>query len=896
MLFERKNVMTHTTILVSLAKPIALGYILGFSVMTATQPVDAQAVVPDGTLNTQVTRSGNTFTIDNGTISGTNLFHSFREFSIPTGGTALFNNAADIQNIFSRVTGSSVSNLDGLIQANGTANLFLLNPNGILFGSNAQLNMGGSFVGTTANRIRFADGTEFSAVNSSQPPLLTISAPIGLQFGQNPAAIAVQGATLQVNPKQTLALVGGTLTSQSSTLSVADGHLALGSVGDNATVSLSPTQAGWAFNYQGVQSFQDLQLTQGTTLNATDGGSIQVQGRRVHLLEGSNVQSNANSVNPGQPLQVSASESVLLDGGSWISTSTTLQRGGDVQITALQVALRNESFIFSSTSGEGKGGEITLQASTIDVIGASNGDDGSSYIVAVTNGSGTGGNLTINADRLSAKGWLSIVSYTLADGDAGNLTINAQRFEALDGAQIHGSTFGAGKAGTVTVNATESIELRGSNAFTGSSGASERFSTGLFASSEPGATGDGGNVLINTGRLSITQGAKVAVNVVNAGDAGNIVIRANEIEVADPIVDFTGAISGIVASIGEGATGKGGLLDIQANQLRVWNGGQITASTNGQGDAGAIKIQANTIDLMGNSLDGQYRSSISARSSTAFSSGSITVKSDRVSLQDGAEISVSNSSTGNSGILAINTNRLTLDNDARLLAEVNGGTQGNIQIQARDLLMLRRGSNIETNATGASTGGNITINAPNIVGLENSNIIANATQGRGGNIDITTQGIIGLAFRNTLTPQLDPANDITASSEFSLNGTVRINNIGVDPNAGLVELPVDFTDASQQIAQGCSPTEGSSFIVSGRGGMPQNPLEQMRGENSWADIRDLSAFSHKTVSNASITPEPPLREATSWHRNPQTGKVELIAARPAQLTGSATCSRVTTHE
>jgi filamentous hemagglutinin family protein len=149
-------------------------------------------VVRDNTLGTTVNSTGNIFTINGGTRSGNNLFHSFSQFSVPKGGAAIFNNATNVQTIFSRVTGSQLSTIDGILKSSGRANLFLMNPNGIVFGPNAKLNLGGSFIGTTASTIKFEDGLEFNTVNTT-PALLSVKVPIGLQMGTNPRAITVQG-------------------------------------------------------------------------------------------------------------------------------------------------------------------------------------------------------------------------------------------------------------------------------------------------------------------------------------------------------------------------------------------------------------------------------------------------------------------------------------------------------------------------------------------------------------------------------------------------------------------------------------------------------------------------------------------------------------------------------
>ena len=148
-------------------------------------------ITPDGSLPSNVNRQGNVTEITGGEQAGSNLFHSFQDFSVPTGNEAFFNNAIDIDNILSRVTGGNISSIDGLIRANGTANLFLINPAGIIFGDNARLDLGGSFFGSTATGITFEDGTEFVSTNTV--PALTINAPIGLNLRRTSGNISSTG-------------------------------------------------------------------------------------------------------------------------------------------------------------------------------------------------------------------------------------------------------------------------------------------------------------------------------------------------------------------------------------------------------------------------------------------------------------------------------------------------------------------------------------------------------------------------------------------------------------------------------------------------------------------------------------------------------------------------------
>jgi filamentous hemagglutinin family protein len=817
-----------------------LGF-LGFA-LGGIGSVQAQQVVPDSSLNTQVTRSGDAFTITGGSTAGTNLFHSFREFSVPTRGSAIFNNATTIQNIFSRVTGGSVSNIDGAIRANGTANLFLLNPSGILFGPNASLNIGGSFIGTTANSIKFADGVEFSATNATGTPLLTMSVPVGLQMGQNPGAITVNNtghqltgsisATLtnrapnlvglQVVPGQTLALVGGDLTLNGGVLTVPGGQVDLRAIGQQSTLS----QVG-------------LQMING----------------RWQLI----------------PDQVLPTGQIRFLNRAFVNANGT-GRGG-VQLWGGNLIMQDGSVVSLENRGSQASGTIELHiTNAIDLIGAAPNTILASGIYADARSAGRGSNILVNTQKLTLKDGGALLARAYATGDSGSVTINASSIDFFDSQRndilgtIGSRTRASGNGNDVTIN-TEFLRIHGggiiSSAVTGNGNGSRR----------------GGNILINASesvelRLfsSESNDAVISASAVSKdGDAGNITLNTSRL-----LLDGGALISSSVYG-----TGTGGTITVNAAESVSLNGRRFSPSR--------LTSEGSSIRAAGVLLPN--RAAFSLPNEVTGLSGNVVINTPTLTVTDGAEIVVSHESVGNAGTLQINADTLALDRNGQLSATTTSGEGGNIVIESARLLTLRNGSSIITTAGGKGNGGNITINAPIILGLENSDIIANAVGGRGGNINIITQGIIGLEFRNTLTPRTDITNDITASSQFSLNGTVQINNIGVDPTSGISELPTELVDASQQVASQCAAKTGSRFVLTGRGGILQDPTQASQTYHPWQDLRPVAA--EKPAGTIAQTPKPEstLLEATGLQVD-DYGAIALIAApqtEPSSL-HTATCS------
>ena len=266
-----------------------------YLVATALQinSVSAQEITSDNTTGTTVTADGDNYTIQDGTRNDGNLFHSFQDFSVPNGGEAFFDNASDISNILSRVTGGNMSNIDGLIRANGSANLFLINPAGIIFGSGARLNIGGSFYGSTADSILFEDG-QFSAVDNLDAPILTINAPIGLNLRDNPSPITNRSFVensggdfvgLEVLSGQTLALIGGDIAFEAGEATAPGGQIELGGLANVGTVSIEPDGS---LTFPESVSRANVTITNDADVDvrATGGGSISVNANNIEISGG----------------------------------------------------------------------------------------------------------------------------------------------------------------------------------------------------------------------------------------------------------------------------------------------------------------------------------------------------------------------------------------------------------------------------------------------------------------------------------------------------------------------------------------------------------------------------------------------------------------------------------
>ncbi|MDB9501642.1 S-layer family protein [Spirulina major CS-329] len=735
--------------------------------MTGTLPTDT---VVD-TANPALIR------IQDGTVEGTNLFHSFDVFS-PGSVDVKFEWDASltIDNIFGRVIGGTASDINSLISVMETpVNLFLINPSGIIFGENARLDPGVSFYGSTASSIIFPD-TEFTTVNPSSSDLLSVRTPIALQFTGSSGAITIKGTGhllrggsqqlvdysvtpdpvigLEASAGNNIALIGNGVTFEGGNVVVDGGNLNITSVRPNSNIGITGT-SNFNFDYTAVSQFSDLSLSKKASIDASGGtgGSIRVYGNNITLSEGANIFAFTEASGIGETVEVNAAGTLDISGfnGSIPSgvftknTDPSLGGGGEVVIHADVLNISGGGQIWSGNFDSGlRGGDVSVVADQLSISGDTNvGFFGKSGIYAIAQSDNAGGDLSVTAENVELTNGAVLTTETSRTGNAGQIILNATGAISASGfSQISSSSFGSGNAGKITVNAND-LSLAEASLLT----------------AQTQDSGNAGTVNLNLANtLMLTDGSQISTSTRGDGNGGDINIAANSISLLG-IAQESSAISSKVAF--NNAFGDGGDINIQAQALRLLGGAQIASDTIGKGDSGNITVEVTgTTTIAGTGIRTSDPEPVSSGIASQVSEGGmgnggvIKFRSNNLDINNGGVITGGTAGNGSSGTVTVDVaNSITISGSqnnrfsaiaARTRTDQNAG---NLTIEATTLQISDSGTvTVEgLNENGPSgNAGNLTINARYIRLNNNASITGSTTSGQGGNLTLSAEHIVML--------------------------------------------------------------------------------------------------------------------------------------------------------
>ncbi len=864
-------------------KQARTAFLVTVSILISPTSIEAQ-IIRDSSLSNPSTVSSqdNMMIIEGGTQQGNNLFHSFEQFSVPSGFEVLFNNSEAIQNIFTRVTGANLSLIDGLIRANGTANLFLINPNGIELGNNAALDIGGSFIVSTAHSIRFADGYEFSATNPNS--LLSVSVPVGLTLN-NPGSIRMQGTGhnlggltnpfvpiirdpspdgLTAKPGNTLALIGGDVYLDGGVLTADSGQIEVGGVA-NGFVNLGENAQGWTFNYQDISNYNDIQVTNKSLLDASGSsrGAIHVQGKNISLEDGSMFLIQNQGGQSSSQISVIASEALSLSGevnsrfsSNILSEALSSGDGANITIRAKDITIRDGGTIRPKSYSQGRSGDLNITvtnsltvvgvaprspraASSANTSNTNLGNSGNTIIVApqlnlrdagfvgsITLGQGDAGSVKVESDTIYIQGRVqsesSISATSFSEGNAGNIQIKTKRLFLEDDANVNAATLGFGAAGTISIQAEELINIKPNSGIIASViNPIARGEQELFGTPTQ-STGASGNISIETKVLKI-MGDDSQIGVSNQGleeNAGILRIKADSI-----ILENRARLNA------DAQFGAGGNIFITTKDFVITEKSRVSATSVGVGNGGNILIDADNLSIFEDGL-------ISAESLEGFG-GNINLEGGNVLVQFG-KIRAS-TQTGSGGNISTNLQQLKLENDSLIEASVeDSGIGGTLNIVA-NVVSLNNDSQIKATSQ-SGDGGNINFQTSTFQLLDNSQITTSVQDGDGGNINFSSEvlflldnsKVIANAFTGnggniTITAQeifRSPNNIISASSQLGIDGTVRINTTPFEVNPQPLKVSLRESEEETDPNEVCNQVN-TRFSVQGSGGSFPSPSSQL---------------------------------------------------------------------
>ena len=823
-------------------------------------------IIPDNSLGAENSRTRpdtikNTLSdvIEGGATRGSNLFHSFREFNVNEGRGAYFANPDVIQNIFSRVTGGNISQILGTLGVLGNANLFLINPNGIIFGPNARLDLRGAFIGATADSVVFDNNFEFSATNPNAPPLLTVNIPLGLRFRETSADIS-STANLATPSHLTLKagnlniggtlVTGGDLTLEAlNTLTIRDSVISpfIAFSGGNLLLQGNQGIDIYALNHpqSGIISGGDLVLR---STNAVSGDAHYWSGGRFRIekLDGT----LGGLVSLYDPI-IRASGDVYLD--SYTGTSLHILAGGSVYIpgTILITGVDETGDTLAETVTLSDGSMINIDGSvepTLDIragttaVGSPFDDTGTPTSADISIGSievydavnETGGKVFLtnqyqpNTALPSANGITVGVIDTRDVLGGGSVIIDARSSINLDGIVDASAYLDSnmpsylGNGGNVTLLSVGNLLSNSSILAQGLFGGNVTLKSVGDVLLDNGLEinvrgGGGGNITINAQNVNLLNASKLRAGIASG-------LGTPEAQAGDITINATGSVAiandSFIANVVQmDSIGNAGSIEITIGSLILTDGGQIAASTFGQGNAGTIKITASeTISIAGEDSEGNVSGIFSQVASTAEgNSGGIEITTGSLSLTDGAQLNASTFGVGDAGSIFVRADGSVALVDSNIFNNVESGAVGNaggIFITAQSLF-LKEGSQLQSGIRGVSNtllggrgnGGNVSLDVRDtlsLTGVDNNGLssaiftdVESGAVGNGGNIKLKA-GMLSLADDaqlNASTSGVGNAGgiEISTGSLFIADGAVVNASTFGKGDAGTIKITASET-------------------------------------------------------------------------------------------------------
>lgn len=658
----------------------------------------------------------------------------------------------------------------------------------------------------SASTLSSGDGGD---INITAPENINISGDgvIAVETRNSGDAGTINLITENLNLNEGVTITASTLGSgNAGNINLSANFINLNQAQINAFTDSTGNAGNITINYQGNNNSNLVSLSNNSQISTeirSNGEALSPSNITINSdnlgLENSTITASTSGKGNAGNISIVKSDDINLN-NSGISASTSgFGDTGEINLLATEKINLINSQINSSVETGGVGNSLTVKLSSPEL----NLDN--SQINAFTDGMGNAGQIVIPDSKILYLDRNSKISTAIASNgitsESSNIEINASQVFLNNNSQITAETDGQGKAGSINLNIAENLTLNKNSII--SSAALEN------------ASQDGGNINIKTPKIDLDNQSIISVNsdALISANAGAINIDTQEI-----ILNNQSPISGSTSG------GIGGNITINAEQLNIENGGQITSTTSGKSQAGSINLFiSKNINLSG------FNTGILAGTDlqSMGNGGNIYLQTPELLIENGGIIGVDSLGEGEGGNLTISTQNLSL-NQGIISAETTSGNGGNINLTVNEFLTMRNDSKISTTAGNEQTGGNggnINIFARYIFTIpeENNDITANAFTGKGGQIFITTEAIFGIEPRNELTF----LSDLTASSQLGIDGIIEITRLNVDPLEGLTNLPE--TTAEVKVAQGCDVGgKGSiSFYDLGKGGLPAKPEDYL---------------------------------------------------------------------